>query len=103
MYLFDMSDLEKAKQRLLEEFQLQPHTKSDLLGNAACGRKIRALIIQYILSAKVQSICYDEIKTLMIDSGVVEEQFEKEIAPNIDAYYKAKELIDAGYCNDLIK
>ena len=98
-----MSDLEKAKQRLFEEFQLQPHTRYDLLGNATCGLKIRTLIIQYILSAKVQSICYDEIKSLMIDSGVVEEQFEKEIAPYIDAYYKAKELLDAGYCDKLRK
>ncbi len=81
-----MTELERAKQRLYEEFENMPHTRYDLLGNAACGRKIRNLITAYIVEQKQQSECVAEIKSLMIDSGVVEENFEKEIVPYIDAY-----------------
>ncbi len=45
------------------------------------------------------STCRDEVKSLMINSGVSEKSFEKEIVPEISVYYKAKELIDNGYFN----
>lgn len=98
-----MADLERAKQNLCDEFERMPHTRRDLLGNAACDRKIRGLILAYILEGILQNTCEAETRTLMIDSGVLEENFKKEIIPLINAYYKAKELIDAGYCNDLKK
>ena len=94
-----MTDLERAKQNLREEFERMPHTQYDLLGNAACSRKIRALIMAYILESAMLSTCRDEVKSLMIDSGVSEKIFEKEIMPEISVYYKAKELIDTGYFN----
>ena len=95
-----MTELERAKQRLCEEFENMPHSRYDLLGNAACGRKIRAFIIANINEHIPQGDCTAEMRTLMIDSGVVEENFEKDIAPYIDTYFKAKELIDKGYCKD---
>ena len=98
-----MSDLEKARLILQRELVENPHTRKDLLGNAACGRKIRNLIIQFILAKKDQGQCLDELKVLMLNSGVMEDDFEKEIVPFVDTYFKAKELIDAGYCNDLKK
>ena len=96
-----MTDIERARQSLRNEFELMPHTQYDLLGNAACSRKIRLLITAYILDGIAQNTCRDEIKSLMIDSGVSDDSFEKEIMPEIAAYYKAKELIDKGYCNYL--
>lgn len=85
---------------MYDEFERMPHTRYDLLGNAACGRKIKRLIIAYILERAESSTCKDEIKSLMIEFGVSEEMFEKEIMPEIDTFYKAKELIDQGYCSE---
>jgi len=96
-----MTNLENSKQNLLHEFESMPHTRRDLLGNAACYRKIRELIICYILNGENQRTCIDEMKCLMIDSKVLEEDFKKEILPLIDAFYKAKDLIDKGYCTEL--
>lgn len=95
-----MTDLERAKQILREEFERMPHTKKDLLGNAACGRKIREFIMAYISNGATLSTCGDEARSLMIDSGVSEESIEKEIMPEIAAYYRAKELADNGYFNN---
>ena len=53
----------------------------------------------YILESATLCICRDEVKSLMIESGVSEKIFEKEIIPEISVYYKAKELIDNGYFN----
>ena len=86
-----------------EEFARQPHTRNELLGNAACGRKIRKLIISHILKGEIQSECVEAMKSLMIESGVSSKSIDDEIIPYIDTYYKAKELIDNGYCNDLMK
>ena len=97
----NMIELEEAKQKLREELECMPHTRFDLLGNAACGRKIRNIIIAYIFKDISQSECTDEIKALMIESGVLEKNFEEEIKPYIDVNYKAKELIDKGYCNEI--
>lgn len=94
-----MTDLERAKQSLQEGFERMPHTQYDLLGNAACSRKIRTLIMTYIMESATLSTCRDEVKSLMINSGVSEKSFEKEIVPEISVYYKAKELIDNGYFN----
>ena len=94
-----MTDLERAKQSLQEEFERMPHTQCDLLGNAACNRKIRTLIMTYILDDAALSTCEDELKSLMIDSRIAEKSFEKEILPEIIVHYKAKELIDNGYFN----
>jgi len=94
-----MTDLERAKLSLREEFERMPHTRYDLFGNAACSRKIRELIMAYILESATLCICRDEVKSLMIESGVSEKIFEKEIIPEISVYYKAKELIDNGYFN----
>ena len=94
-----MTNLERAKQNLREEFERMPHTQYDLLGNAACSRKIRAVIMAYVSDGVMLSTCRDEVKSLMVDSGVSEENFEKEIMPEIVGYYKAKELIDYGYFN----
>ena len=58
-------------------------------------------ITAYILNGIELTTCNEETKSLMIESGVSDESFEKEIKPEIDAYYKAKDLIDKGYCNDL--
>lgn len=77
-----------------------PHTRYDLLGNAACGRKIKELIMAYIKDGVAQDKCMTEIKSQMVDFGILENNFEKEIVPYIDAYYKAKELIDKGYCKN---
>ena len=44
-----MADLEGARQNLQKEFERMPHTKHDLLGNAACGRKIKELIDNRLL------------------------------------------------------
>lgn len=98
-----MTGLEESKLILQREFVDSPYTRKNLLGNAACSRKIRNLIIQFILAKKDYVQCIDEIKALMLNSGIMEDDFIKEIVPFIDAYYKAKELIDAGYCKDLIK
>lgn len=97
-----MNELEEAKQILREEFQRMPHSRHDLLGNAACGRKIRILIIAYILENVSQKICVEDIKRIMLEEGVIKEDFEKEIVSYIDTYYKAKELIDRGYCKELL-
>ena len=96
-----MIDLEEAKQNLRDELENMPHTRNDLLGNAACGRKIRALIVAQILDGATISICIDEMKSLMLEYGVIADKFNKEIIPEISVYYKAKELIDNGYCDDL--
>ena len=98
-----MTELEESKLILQREFADSPHTKKELLGNAACCRKIRNLIIQFILAKKDHGQCLDEIKALMLNFGVMEDDFVKEIIPFIDAFYKAKELIDRGYCNELEK
>lgn len=98
-----MNDLERAEQTLRNEFIDQPHTKHDLLGNAACARKIRNLIVAYIKDNIEKSKCSVEIKSLMLDSGVAEEYYLKEIEPYIDSFYRAKELIDYGYCDVLKK
>jgi methyl coenzyme M reductase beta subunit len=97
-----MNELENAKQNLREEFQRMPHSRHDLLGNAACGRKIKNLIIAYILENVSQNTCVENIQRIMLEEGVIKEDFEKEIVSYIDAYYKAKELIDRGYCKDLL-
>ena len=94
-----MTNLERAKESLREEFERMPHTRYDLLGNAACNRKIRAVIMAYVSEGVMVSTCKDEVKSLMADSGISEEDFEKEIMPEIVGYYKAKELIDNGYFN----
>ena len=97
-----MTNLENSKQNLLHEFESMPHTRRDLLGNAACARKIRELIIANILNKVKQSTCVDELNDLMVvELGVLEEDFKKEILPLIDTFYKAKKLIDCGYCNEL--
>lgn len=101
MIITSMSDLERAKLSLRNDFEKMPYTRIDLLGNAACSRKIRSLIVAYILDGIELTTCNEETKSLMIESGVSDESFEKEIKPEIDAYYKAKDLIDKGYCNDL--
>ena len=44
-----MTDLERAEQTLRSELKDQPYTRHDLLGNAACARKIRNVIIAHIL------------------------------------------------------
>ena len=98
--IVSMTDLERTKENLQEEFERMPHTQYDLLGNAACNRKIRALIMAYISDGATLSTCGDEIKSLMIESGVSVDNFEKEIMPEITVYYKAKELIDNGYFTD---
>ena len=64
-----MTDLERAKQSLQEGFERMPHTRYDLLGNAACSRKIRTLIMTYIMESATLSTCRDEVKSLMINSG----------------------------------
>lgn len=92
-----MKNIEDAKQILVNEFNDAPYTRNDLLGNAACNRKIKDLIICYILNRISQAECEKEIRTLMIDSKVLEEKIENDILPLIDMYYKAKELVDAGY------
>ena len=97
-----MNELEKAKRYLIDEFEKMPHTRRDLLGNAACGRKIKNLIIAFLKAKKPQSTCVTEMKSLMIDSGVKEESFEMELIPYIDSWYKAKDLLDNGYCKDLV-
>jgi hypothetical protein len=98
-----MEDLERLEQVLREEFENHPYTRHDLLGNSSCERKINNVIIAHILNNHLQSECKDTMCSLMTDSLVVEEDFENEITPRIDAYYKAKELIDKGYCKDLMK
>lgn len=95
-----MTELERAKLTLIDEFEMMPHTRKDLLGNAACARKIKDLIMSFVKENAEESTCKDEMKSLMIESGVSEENFEKEIIPEINVYYKAKELIDKGYYND---
>lgn len=98
-----MTRIEESELLLQGEFVDYPHTRKDLLGNAACCRKIRNLIIQLIVAKMDHNQCLGEIKALMLNSGVMEDDFEKEIVPFVDTYYKAKDLIDAGYCNDLKK
>ena len=100
-YFIVMTDLERAKLILIQELENMPHTRYDLLGNAACGRKIKNVIKAYILEHFEQSICMSELKSLMIESGVSEESFEKEIIPEIDIFYRAKALLDEGYFNEL--
>ncbi len=95
-----MTELERKKKDLQEEFERMPHTQYDLLGNAACKRKIEALIMSYISNDATLSTCKDEVKSLMIESGVSPENFEKEIMPEIAVYYKAKELINNGIFRD---
>lgn len=56
--------------------------------------------MEYISDGATLSICRDEVKSLMIDSGVSEKRFEIEIMPEITAYYRAKELVDNGYFNN---
>jgi len=97
-----MNNLESAKNNLINELKNMPYTRRDLLGNAACARKIRELIIANILNMVEQSTCVDELNDLMVvELGVLEEDFKKEILPLIDTFYKAKKLIDCGYCNEL--
>lgn len=98
---FVMTRLENAKDALCQEFERFPYTRNDLLGNAGCARKIREVIISFIIAQQAYGTCLDETRSLMIDHGVTEEVFEDKIAPYIDAFYKAKELIDAGYCDKL--
>ena len=80
-----------------------PHTRRELLGNATCERKIRAVIIARILHKTLYGDCVELMKSLMTGEGVSKNDFEAEIIPYIDLYYKAKELIDKGYCDDLKK
>ncbi len=94
-----MTDLERAKQRLREELESMPHTQYDLLGNAACSRIVRALIMAYVSEGATLSTCKDEVKTLMFDSGFSDKSFDNEIMPEIAVYYKAEELIDNGKSN----
>ena len=98
-----MTDLEKVEQELINELKEYHYTRYDLLGNAACARKIRNVITAHILIKHTQGECEEAMKTLMIGSLVTEKDFKSVIVPYIDVYYKAKELIDKGYCNDLIK
>lgn len=101
--IFVMTRLENAKDVLCQEFERFPYTRNDLLGNAGCARKIREVIISYIIAQQTFDTCLVEARNLMIDHGVAEEAFEDKIVPYIDALYKAKELIDAGYCDELKK
>lgn len=98
-----MNELDDAKAALIYEFEHLLHTRKDLLGNAACGRKIHNVIIEYIRANETQASCVNGLRSLMLDSGVLEEDFNREILPEISAFYRAKELIDAGYFNWLKK
>lgn len=100
---FVMIRLENAKEVLCQEFERLPYTRNVLLGNAGCARKIREVIISFIIAQQTFDTCLVETRNLMIDYGVAEEAFEARIAPYIDAFYKAKELIDAGYCEEIKK
>jgi hypothetical protein len=97
-----MNNLESARNSLINELETMSHTRRDLLGNAACARKTRELIIAYIRNNYGQNECLDELNSIMVGLGVLEKDFEKEVLPLIDTYYKAKELIDKGYCNSLL-
>ena len=96
-----MAELIQFEQRLREEFQNMPHTRTELLGNAACERKIRSVIIAHIIKGDLKGECIQSMKDLMIEEGVSKDSFKVEIDPYIDLYYKAKELIDNGYCEGL--
>ena len=85
-----MKNIEDAKQILVDEFNDAPYTRNDLLGNAACNRKIKDLIFCYIREDIPQAECEKEIRTLMIDSKVLKEKIENDIVPLIDMYYKGK-------------
>lgn len=98
-----MTDLDRVEQTLRNEFIDQHYTRHDLLGNAACARKIKDVIIAHILLKHLQRECVEAMKSLMMELFVAEDDFKDVIVPCIDVYYKAKELIDKGYCNDLMK
>ena len=92
-----MDELNDAKEALIYEFSHMRHTVNDLLGNAGCERKIHRVIVAYVKSNFSQESCEEELHSLMLESGVAEENFVNEIVPEIKAFYRGKELIETGY------
>jgi hypothetical protein len=88
-----MTVLERTKKNIHEGYERRPHTQYNLLGNAACNRIIKALIMAYISNDATLSTCKNNEKSLMIES-VFGLSFEKEIMPEITTYFKTKEHIE---------
>ena len=62
--------IEEITEKLRAEFQDIPHTIEDMLGNAACNRKIRQFIATYRNENRSKSECRDALWEIFDEFGV---------------------------------